>query len=266
MTAKNLNRRRYYLLLVPLLLFLCGLVLLSQPRWLFTLATRLFPGALYAVPRTDLQPKAIALTIDDGPSLATADILAVLNRYDAKATFFNISGNLPGHESVVQQTVNSGHELGNHLTADEPSVRLGKEAFEADLLAAESALLSYLPAGTALSWLRPGMGFYTGSMVDIAQRHGYQLVLGSTFPYDTHIHSARFASEFILRTVRSGDIVVLHDGEKAGDSRGERTVKTLEMVLPELRRRGYQVTTLSSLIGTDNNPLASLPESPPAVQ
>ncbi len=245
---KKLVRRSLYFSL-PLLL-LSTVILLSQPRWLFTLASHFFPGALYAISRTDSQPKVIALTIDDGPSSATSEILAILDRYGAKATFFNISGNLPSHESTVQQTVNSGHELGNHLTADESSIRLDIEVFEADLLAAESALLTYLPAGSTLVWLRPGMGFYSGDMVEIAQRHGYQLVLGSTFPYDTHVHSTHFASEFILRTVRSGDIVVLHDGEKNGDNRGARTAKTLEIILPELNSRGYRVTTLSGLVKT----------------
>ena len=88
------------------------------------------------------------------------------------------------------------------------------------------------------------MGFYNTGMVEVAERHGYQLVLGSTFPYDTHIHSSRFASEFILRTVQPGDIIVLHDGEE----RGLRTAKTLATVLPELQKRGYKVTTLSELM------------------
>ncbi len=237
------KRRSHSSLISLLFLSLFTATLLSQPRWLFTLTDRLFPGALYAVPRSAKLHKAIALTIDDGPSPATADILAMLDRYEAKATFFNISGNLPGHESTVRQAVQSGHELGNHLTADKPSIRLGADAFETELLTAEAALLFYLPQGETMKWLRPGMGFYSAQMVEIARRHGYQLVLGSTFPYDTHILSSRFASEFVLRTVRSGDIVVLHDGE----NRGRRTVETLEIILPELRDRGYQVTTLSEL-------------------
>ncbi|MBE9061152.1 polysaccharide deacetylase family protein [cf. Phormidesmis sp. LEGE 11477] len=236
--------RRYCLLIF---LLLSTTILLSQPHWLFTLANRLYPGALYAVQRDDSQPKAIALTIDDGPSPATANILSILDRYDAKATFFNISDHLSGYESIVQQSVESGHELGNHLTADEPSIRLDIADFETALLTSEAALLSYLPSDSQLKWLRPGMGFYNTKMIEVAQRHGYQVVLGSTFPYDTHIHSSRFASEFILRTVQSGDIVVLHDGE----DRGIRTAKTLEIILPELQKRGYNVTTLSNLATSD---------------
>ena len=217
-------------------------ILLAQPRWLLALASKVRPGALYAV---DLpaSSKVIALTIDDGPGPATADILAVLDRYDAKATFFNISGNLSGYEPIIQQTVAAGHELGNHMSADQPSIRLSAADFEADLLAAQAAALPYLN-GTRLRWLRPGMGWYNAGMVATAQRHGYRLVLGSVFPYDTHMPFSRFAIAFILATASPGDIIVLHDGE----GRGQRTVRTLEAVLPVLQARGYVITTVTGLL------------------
>ncbi|MEO1635138.1 MAG: chitin deacetylase family protein [Cyanobacteria bacterium J06631_9] len=229
---------------------------LSQPRWLFSLATKIRPGAIYAVSlpavssseyEDAIPEKVVALTIDDGPSPATADILAVIDRHGAKATFFNISSNLAGREDVVRQVVASGHELGNHLTADEPSIRMSSEVFEADLKTAEAALLPFLSAGSlqrsSLKWLRPGMGFYNAEMVATAERHGYQVVLGSNFPYDTHIPSSQFASTFILSTVEPGDIIVLHDGE----GRGDRTIETLEKILPALKEKGYTVTTVSGL-------------------
>jgi peptidoglycan-N-acetylglucosamine deacetylase len=226
---------------------------LAQPRWLLNLAARFKPGAIYAVTLPANVPWVVALTIDDGPSAATADILAVLARYDAKATFFNISGHLPGHEAVVAEAIAAHHELGNHLTADEPSIRLSPEAFEADLLAAEQVWQSYVsPAslGSSLRWLRPGMGFYSASMVATAQRHGYQLALGSVFPYDTHVPFSGFAIAFILSTIQPGDIIVLHDGESRGSTRkgrGQRTVDTLKKILPALQARGYTVTTLTNL-------------------
>lgn len=218
--------------------------LLLQPRWLFAIAAQVRPGALYAVDLPKTAPKLVALTIDDGPSEDTLEILEVLDRHDAKATFFSISDYVPGHEAAIAQTIQSGHELGNHLTADEPSIRLSKFAFEADLGRAEAVLAPYMP-NKELTWLRPGMGFYSAEMVDTANRHGYKLALGSVFPYDTHIPSVAFASAFILNTVEPGDIIVLHDGK---DGRSQRTIATLERILPVLRERGYRVTTLSALV------------------
>ncbi|MEL6159310.1 MAG: chitin deacetylase family protein [Cyanobacteria bacterium J06623_5] len=265
-----------YRALASVLISLMGLgYLLSQPRWMFSLATRLWPGAHYAANlptseadsnrsdnHSDDRSKIVALSIDDGPSPATESILTTLNRHNAKATFFNISGNLPDYEDTVRQSLAAGHEFGNHLTADEPSIRLSAEAFEADLLTAEEAISSLLPNNdpaepSDLVWLRPGMGFYNPQMVRTARSHGYQLVLGSVFPYDTHVPSSRFATAFILRTIQPGDIIVLHDGE----TRGARTAATLERVLPVLQARGYQVTTISELFEKlpDSNMALNIP-------
>jgi peptidoglycan-N-acetylglucosamine deacetylase len=72
------------------------------------------------------------------------------------------------------------------------------------------------------------------------------------YPLDAAIPSSRFAAGYILRNVRPGSIVVLHDG----GARGRRTLRTLAAVLPELRRRGYAVLTLSAL---DSLALSSTP-------
>ena len=240
MPSKKKRSLRRYLWLLPAI---GAGTLLLQPRWFFTLAAQVKPGALYAVDLPDTAPKTVALTIDDGPSEDTLEILQTLDRYGAKATFFYISGNVAGHEKAIAQTIQSGHELGNHLTADEASAKLSLEDFEAELLEAEAVLSPYLK-NQQIQWLRPGMGWYNTDMVKIAEKHGYKVVLGSRFPYDTHIPSVRFASAFILNTVKSGDIIVLHDGR---DGRSQRTISTLEKILPALAEKGYRVTTLTAL-------------------
>ena len=247
-------RLRYLLLILMLLIVGLG-YLLSQPRWLFRIASQLHPGAIYHVdernsPENKLLPPinpTVALTIDDGPGPNTEKILALLKRHKAKATFFNVSEHLPGYESVVAQAVEAGHELGNHLTKDEPSIRLSASEFETDLLAAEAALLPFIGESAEPRWLRPGMGLYNADMVATAQKHNYRIALGNNFPYDTHIRSARFARSFILNTVQPGDIIVLHDGQRENTDRGDRTLQTLQTVLPALKIRGYTVTTLSEL-------------------
>ncbi|MEM9908766.1 MAG: chitin deacetylase family protein [Cyanobacteria bacterium P01_D01_bin.44] len=228
------------------MIILSGLVIavliatvLWQPRWLLSLAGQVQPGAVYFVETN--QPQ-VALTIDDGPHDSTTKaILSVLDQNEAKATFFMIGNYVPGHEAVLERITAAGHELGNHMSADEASVRLPSAEFETDLLATEKTLSPYGP----LQWLRPGMGWYNAAMVATAQRHGYRLALGSVFPYDTHLPWASFASWFILTKVKPGDVIVLHDGDH---NRGDRTVKVLEQILPALKDQGLEVVTLSELV------------------
>jgi peptidoglycan-N-acetylglucosamine deacetylase len=208
-----------------------------QPRWLFIIATTFFPGAIYFFEPTQ---KVVALTIDDSPdSKTTPMILDTLWQYQAQATFFVLSDKMQENESIIAQMVAQGHELGNHLTKDEPSVKLSLEEFETKLLEAHRKLTLF----DTPCWLRPGSGLYSKSMVDIAQKHGYRIVLGSVFPLDTHIHSPCFASNHILLNTRPGSIIILHDNGE----RGKRTVLTLKRILPELAERGYRVVSLSTL-------------------
>jgi len=208
----------------------------TAPRWLVSSVARAAPGCLYTVPTG--QP-AVALTIDDGPSTNTAEILRVLREQSAHATFFLISSNVSGREGVVNAIVSDGHELGNHMTRDEPSVRLMPEAFERSMREAGDVIGRF----GKVRWLRPGGGWYTATMIDTIERAGYRCALGSVYPLDAQLPSSRLASAFILANARAGSVIVLHDGA----ARGRRTVATLGRVLPALAERGLRVVSLSDL-------------------
>jgi peptidoglycan/xylan/chitin deacetylase (PgdA/CDA1 family) len=195
----------------------------------------------------------MALTIDDGPDPRTTPlILAELRRQGARATFFLIAERVEGQEGLVRQLVAEGHELGNHFMRDRPSIRLSPRAFETDLLQAHQVLAAY---GPVVKWARPGSGWYSRAMLEVMRRHGYGCALGSIYSFDAAIPSASVAARFVLRHARPGAIIVLHD---AG-ARGQRTVKALRAVLPELRRRGYRVVSLSELVAAVGGPRPGWP-------
>jgi peptidoglycan/xylan/chitin deacetylase (PgdA/CDA1 family) len=219
------------------LLAVTGAMVWTPPDWLIERLAQWYPGCLYQV---HTQKRLVALTIDDGPDpVSTPLILAELRRHQAVATFFLITNRLRGQERLMRSLVGEGHELGNHFTQDRPSIRLERHAFEADLLQAHRDLSRW---GGPI-WARPGSGWYSQAMIEAMQRHGYRCALGSVYPFDATIPSVAWAARYILRNARPGAIVVLHDG----GSRGQRTVRILAKVLPELRRRGYRVVSLSEL-------------------
>lgn len=225
-----------------ILIILCNLVLMLffQPRWLLSFVTSMIPGAVYFA-KTD-QP-IIALTIDDAPDAETTLlILHLLKRNNVKATFFLISSQILGNEKTIEKMVADGHELGNHMTEDKPSINLSPEEFEQDLLQAHSSISKF----AEVRWMRPASGWYNLRMLETAKKHGYRVALGSVFPYDTHIPSSWFATNHILLNVRPGSIIVLHDV----DSRGQRTASTLAKILPKLKQKGYKLVTLSELFQT----------------
>jgi peptidoglycan/xylan/chitin deacetylase (PgdA/CDA1 family) len=196
------------------------------------------PDVVYDV---DTAASAVALTIDDGPdSEWTPRILDLLYEHDAHATFFLIGDHIEGHEALVESIVAHGHELGNHMTADEVSLSLPPEEFERQLVEADALLARWHKP----RWVRPGSGWYDETMLEIARRHGYKVALGSVYPLDAQIAWPAFASWFVLQGVGPGSVIVLHNGGE----RGERTWQTLQKVLPELRKRELDVLTLSALV------------------
>jgi len=216
---------------------LIALALWTAPRWIVPRIASASPGCLYAVGTAE---RVVAFTFDDGPDEAhTAEILDVLSANHAHATFFLVSSHVVGTESLVTRLVAEGHEIGNHLTRVEPSIRLSPAAFDAATREAGSVLSRFGP----IRWLRPGSAWYNPTMLGTIRRAGYRCALGSVYPYDPHVRSAAIASAYILANVRPGAIIVLHEG----GARGPRTVATLERVLPVLRSKGYRIVTLSEL-------------------
>jgi peptidoglycan/xylan/chitin deacetylase (PgdA/CDA1 family) len=188
----------------------------------------------------------VALTIDDGPDPTTTPLLvAELERHQAHATFFLISSRVVGREGLVRDLVRGGHEVGNHLTHDVPSIGLRPAAFEAALLAAHRTLSPFGP----VTWVRPSSGWYSDAMIAMMQRHGYRCALGSVYPFDATLASVGYARGFILRNAGPGAVIVLHDGGR----RGHRTAQVLRAILPELRRRGLRVVTLSELVRAEQH-------------
>ncbi|MEE8122291.1 MAG: chitin deacetylase family protein [Anaerolineales bacterium] len=220
-----------------LLILIIGSVLMLKPSWLLNRLSTHSPEVLYSV--QTLEP-ILALTIDDGPdSSTTPRILDLLLEHDARATFFLLSDHIPGNETLVQRIVDEGHEIGNHLTDDQPSIRLSVDDFEGRLLHAQGVLSQF----GEIHWFRPGSGWYNKSMRSILIEHGYRLALGSIHPFDSHVPSSWFASNYILWRAQPGAIIVLHDNS----DRGHRTADTLDKVLPALIARGFRFLTLTEL-------------------
>ena len=110
------------------------------------------PEVLYFA---DTDDSVLALTIDDSPDSATTSLLLeVLRTYDVHATFFVITDQIPGNESILRQLLEEGHESGNHQTRDERSNRMPPERFAEELRESHRILAEYAEP----RWFRPGSG------------------------------------------------------------------------------------------------------------
>lgn len=77
--------------------------------------------------------KVVYLTFDDGPSENTAKILDILDKYNAKATFF-VTGNHPEYNKYMKRAAKEGHTIGLHTyTHNYSQLYSSEEAYFDDL-------------------------------------------------------------------------------------------------------------------------------------
>lgn len=189
--------------------------------------------------------KTLALTIDDGPSPGSEALLALLRELEVPATFFLIGTHLERDHRFPRRALQQGHDLGNHLWRDEPSVSLPPLLFQQQLADTERAIArAAAPASLRWRWFRPGGGRFHRAMLDALAARRYRLVLGSIFPWDTLRPPLWFVRLFVRLNAHPGGILVLHDTPALSG----RTLDTLRRVVPELRRRGYRFVPLQELL------------------
>lgn len=192
-----------------------------------------------------MNKKIIALTFDDGPSVTyTPQILELLEKYDAKATFFMIGFRIEKSPQLVQEVLNKGHEIGNHTMnhfyAREAS---SSQKIEADILEGQKYIEKWQKSPVLF---RPPGGYVDDKVLATVKQQGGQIVLWSWHqdPRDWSSPGINKISNHVLKNARGGDIVLLHDG----GLNQQQTVEALKIILPELQKRGFQFVTVSELL------------------
>ncbi|KAG9228118.1 carbohydrate esterase family 4 protein [Amylocarpus encephaloides] len=242
-TRRSPRRRALKMLALILLLLTTALLaytIYKPPSILIKQLQSLHPDVIFHLPLSTGQ-KIVALTIDDAPSVHTRDLLATLAKHNATATFFVIGSqlaSLPKGGDIIHEIHRGDHELGNHAWEDRPSISLRLPTLSSQI----TRLDALLPENNSgLRFFRPGSGFFNGGMVDLVKSLGYRMALGSVYPHDPQIHSARVNARHVVGGVRSGSVVIMHD-------RRHYSNEQLGLILEGLGNKGYQVVSLGELV------------------
>lgn len=210
----------------------------TEPLWLLPALERLTPNIVYRV-RTRLP--LVALSFDDGPHPAfTPQVLDVLQRHGAKATFFLIGDRALRQPDVVAEIRAAGHEIGNHYSSNVPTLLHSDAAFVRNLDQTEAVL--GLAAKPAL--FRPPGGIAWPRQIRLAKARGYTCVLGCAYPHDPMHPPVWYIRWLVEKNLVSGAIVILHDGI----SDPSRSIQALPHILEAARRKGLRYVSISELM------------------
>ena len=183
--------------------------------------------------------KTAYLTFDDGPDPRwTPQVLAVLRRHHATATFFVIGSVAQARPALLQRIVREGHALGNHTYTHADLTRVSRARFYAEVDRTEAAIRRITRRPTR--WLRPPYGAANATTHALAAKRGYRLALWDVDPQDWRRPGVAAIAGTVLEDTGHGEIVLMHDG--GGDR--SQTVAALERVLAVMSARGYTFRAL----------------------
>ena len=189
----------------------------------------------------------MALTFDDGPNPAvTPQILDLLERHDARASFFLIGRHVRMCPEIAKEIGDRGHAIGNHTETHAQLTFLSSRRIEAELAACDAAIDD--ATGRKTRWMRPPFGFRGPQLARVLQRRGDErMVMWSLWARDWKPQPAEPVIRRLRRAHR-GDIVLLHDGDHRM-LQGDRVhvVAALEFWLPRWKDAGIRFVTLDQL-------------------
>lgn len=200
-------------------------------------AAPLFPDLLWRMPAVD---RTAYLTFDDGPNpTLTRTLLDILDRHDARATFFLIGSKAERQPDLVRALTDAGHSLGNHTYSHPDPWRTprGELLGELDRTTAELENITSTP----VRWMRPPYGHFTRPMRAWCGQQRQQLTMWDLAPADyLERVSAADVERHVRAYIRQGAIIVLHDNPRAADA----MIPALERLLDVLTSDGWRFEAL----------------------
>lgn len=194
---------------------------------------------------------AIALTFDDGPSEATPELLEILARQRAPATFFQIGANVRRLPAVAREVAAAGHEIGNHSDTH-PLLALKSPGFiDREIAGAQEAIES--ATGRRPRYFRAPYGVRWFGMRQAQQRLGLAGVMWSSIALDWKRQSPGVVSRLIAGA-GPGAILCLHDG-RVRQPRPDMgvTLQAVRELLPKLVELGFHFEKVTDILCPTKN-------------
>lgn len=182
-------------------------------------------------------PKYVALTFDDGPSgRYTRKLLDGLWEREVQATFLLCGYRIKDYPDITQRILEEGHEIGCHGYTHNNMKNMSRREIAAEIMDTQALL----PEGCSPVFLRPPGGCCSDAVRQVAEARQLAILGWSVDPRDWATSDTMAVERSVLKNVKDGDIVLLHD----------MTVSSVQAALDivdALQAQGFQIVTVSRL-------------------
>ncbi len=215
---------------------------------LFPRSTLLGPN-IVRLPQDAEQRGEVAITIDDGPDPeVTPQVLSILDRCEAKATFFCIGKRAAQYPDLCREIVSRGHSIENHSLSHQWYFSLlGPRSIFREVRGAQTLLRDI--TGQQPLFFRATAGLRNYKLDPILTHLGLRLCSWSRRGFDTRTRDPDVVFNSLVRDLKSGDILLLHDGNSARTAAGRAVIlDVLPRLLESLAQMNLHSVALRSAI------------------
>ena len=180
----------------------------------------------------------VALTFDDGPSgKYTKTLLDGLALRGAKATFLLCGYRMVQYPDITQRIFDEGHEIGYHGYSHKTMQTMSRKTIGQELIDSQKLL----PEDCDPVFLRPPGGIVTDGVRQVAEVRQLAILSWSVDPRDWATSSVSGIENAVLKNVKDGDIILLHDMSSS-------SVQAALDIVDVLQKQGYQFVTVTELM------------------
>lgn len=200
------------------------------------------PGGSGGVhPRVDCdRERCVALTYDDGPGLPTPRLLDILQRKNARATFFLVGEMVQLRPATAHRIVRGHHEIGVHGWDHTNLTTLSTERIRSQLV--RTMRIIRRVTGVSLTLSRPPYGATNRRVRMVERQLGLAEILWDVDTADWLYRDPDSVIRRALRGVRRNSIILMHDIRPT-------TVDAAPRLIRALRNRGFRLVTVTELLG-----------------
>jgi peptidoglycan-N-acetylglucosamine deacetylase len=245
-----LTKGTWSVALLGLLFSLAGLLIglgVSFPQW------QMFGVSLCRV-RTE--QRVVALTFDDGPDPASSPVLLeLLGRRRVVATFFCVGEGVARYPELARRMAGEGHQVENHSQGHSGWFNLfSLQCLRTEIKEAQEQICQ--ATGRAPTLFRPPMGLTNPRVFRVAGELGLRVAGYSVRGFDLRPDEPEKIVGRLMRGVRPGAILLLHDGGVPA----ARLASVVNLLLDKLDDQGYRCLRLDKLVACED---ASAAQSQP---
>lgn len=182
----------------------------------------------------------VAITFDDGPHPEfTPQVLNLLAKYQAKATFFCIGKHMKTYPELLKKIIAQGHTIGNHTYSHANNFGFFNTEKVIEELQQTNRAAKHI-SGLDLQLYRPAFGVTNPRIKRAIKATDLQSIGWNKRSLDTTPLSEKTVINRITKTLKKGDVILLHDTSS-------KTVHVLEQLLLFLQQEHLESVTIDSL-------------------